>query len=91
MSLIDIHTHQKTGAATSLCAIYSDFQNLDTDGVYSLGLHPMMVQSYDAIAIENATEALAKGTEAFAALRMNESIRQALSGKTIESLYWNLP
>ena len=40
----------------------------------------------DAIAIENATEALAKGTEAFAALRMNESIRQALSGKTIESL-----
>lgn len=40
----------------------------------------------DAIAIENATEALAKGTEAFAALRMNESIRQALSGKTIESM-----
>ena len=40
----------------------------------------------DAIAIENATEALAKGTESFAALRMNESIRQALSGKTIESL-----
>ena len=40
----------------------------------------------DAIAIANATEALAKGTEAFAALRMNESIRQALSGKTIESL-----
>ena len=40
----------------------------------------------DAIAIENTTEALAKGTEAFAALRMNESIRQALSGKTIESL-----
>jgi len=40
----------------------------------------------NAIAIEQATEALAKGTEAFAALRMNESIRQALSGKTIESL-----
>lgn len=40
----------------------------------------------DAVAIENATEALAKGTESFAALRMNESIRQALSGKTIESL-----
>jgi molecular chaperone HscA len=40
----------------------------------------------DAVAIENATEALAKGTESFAALRMNESIRQALSGKNIESL-----
>lgn len=40
----------------------------------------------DAVAIENASEALAKGTEAFAALRMNESIRQALSGKSIKSL-----
>ena len=60
MSLIDIHTHQKTGTATSLCAIYSDFQNLDADGVYSLGLHPMMVQSYDAIAIESAYQAMVK-------------------------------
>jgi molecular chaperone HscA len=40
----------------------------------------------DHVAIELATEALAKGTESFAALRMNESIRQVLSGKTIESI-----
>ena len=40
----------------------------------------------DHVAIEQATDILAKGTEAFAALRMNESIRSALSGKTIESL-----
>jgi len=60
LSLIDIHTHQKSGAATSLCGIYSDFQNLDADGVYSLGLHPMMVQSYDAIAIESAYQAMVK-------------------------------
>ncbi len=36
--------------------------------------------------IEAATEALAKGTEAFAAARMNEGIRSALAGKHIGSM-----
>ena len=36
--------------------------------------------------IEAATDTLAKGTEAFAALRMNHSIAKALSGKNIETL-----
>ncbi|WP_332815286.1 Fe-S protein assembly chaperone HscA [Ramlibacter sp.] len=40
----------------------------------------------EAAAIEAATEALAKGTEAFAARRMNQSIRQALAGRKVESL-----
>ncbi|MBX9870488.1 MAG: Fe-S protein assembly chaperone HscA [Burkholderiaceae bacterium] len=40
----------------------------------------------DAAAIDTATEALAKGTEAFAALRMNRGIRQALAGKNIEAV-----
>ena len=40
----------------------------------------------DAAAIEAATQALAKGTEAFAAQRMNRGIAQALSGKNVESL-----
>jgi molecular chaperone HscA len=40
----------------------------------------------DPAAIEAATDALAKGTESFAASRMNEGIRQALAGKTIESI-----
>ena len=40
----------------------------------------------DPAAIEQATDALAKGTEHFAANRMNEGIRQALAGKTIESI-----
>ena len=40
----------------------------------------------DAGAIEAATEALAKGTEAFAAARMNHSIQQALAGKNVETL-----
>jgi molecular chaperone HscA len=42
--------------------------------------------SGDAAAIEAATEALAKGTEAFAALRMNRSIAQALAGQNVENL-----
>ena len=42
--------------------------------------------SADAAAIEAATEALAKGTEAFAAARMNRSIAQALSGQRVDTL-----
>jgi molecular chaperone HscA len=36
--------------------------------------------------IEAATDSLAKGTEAFAALRMNRGIQQALSGKKLEEV-----
>lgn len=40
----------------------------------------------DAAVIEAATEALAKGTEAFAAQRMNRGIQQALAGKHVQTL-----
>ncbi|MES2940319.1 MAG: Fe-S protein assembly chaperone HscA [Pseudomonadota bacterium] len=40
----------------------------------------------DAAAIEAAIDALAKGTEAFAARRMNEGIRRALAGKNVEAI-----
>ena len=40
----------------------------------------------DAAAIEAATEALAKGTEAFAAQRMNRGIQHALAGQNIENI-----
>ena len=40
----------------------------------------------DHRAIDAAVEALAKGTEAFAAERMNRGIRQALSGRSIEEV-----
>ena len=40
----------------------------------------------DAATIEAATQVLAKGTEAFAAERMNRGIRNALAGKNIESV-----
>ncbi len=41
--------------------------------------------SNDAAAIEAATEALAKGTEPFAALRMNRGIARALAGQNVEN------
>jgi molecular chaperone HscA len=40
----------------------------------------------DAALIEAATRALAKGTEAFAAKRMNRGIQKALAGKNIETV-----
>jgi molecular chaperone HscA len=40
----------------------------------------------DTVSIEAATQALAKGTEAFAAQRMNRGIQKALAGKNIESV-----
>lgn len=40
----------------------------------------------DAAAIEAATSALAKGTEAFAARRMNRGIREALAGRNVDTL-----
>ena len=36
--------------------------------------------------MEAATEALAEGTEAFAAARMNQGIRQALAGRRLEDV-----
>ena len=40
----------------------------------------------DPASIESATQALAKGTESFAAERMNRGIQQALAGKNVESI-----
>jgi molecular chaperone HscA len=40
----------------------------------------------DAAKVEAATELLAKGTEAFAAERMNAGIARALTGKTVDAL-----
>ncbi|TWO67749.1 Fe-S protein assembly chaperone HscA [Caenimonas sedimenti] len=49
-------------------------------------LRETMAASHDAAVIEAAVQALAKGTEAFAAQRMNEGIRKALSGRKLESI-----
>jgi molecular chaperone HscA len=49
-------------------------------------LRNVAAASHDVGAIEAATQALAKGTEAFAAERMNHSIQQALAGKNVEAI-----
>jgi molecular chaperone HscA len=49
-------------------------------------LRAVAAASQDAAVIEAATEALAKGTEAFAAERMNHSIQKALAGKNVEHI-----
>ncbi len=46
----------------------------------------MTAKSDDATAIEAAVKTLAEGTEAFAAARMNQGIRQALAGRRIEDV-----
>ena len=49
-------------------------------------LRAVAAQSNDAGVIEAATKNLAKGTEAFAADRMNHSIQQALAGRNVETI-----
>jgi len=51
-----------------------------------IGAALQAAQTDDATAIEAATKALADGTEAFAAARMNQGIRQALSGRRLEEV-----
>ena len=46
----------------------------------------LSAQGDNAADIEAATAALAKGTEAFAAMRMNQGIQKALSGKKLEEV-----
>jgi molecular chaperone HscA len=43
-------------------------------------------ESTDHHAIDDAVEALGKGTEGFAAERMNRGIRRALSGRRVEDV-----
>lgn len=49
-------------------------------------LRAVAAASQDAAEVEAATQALAKGTESFAAERMNHSIRKALAGKNVEAI-----
>ncbi|WP_298932096.1 Fe-S protein assembly chaperone HscA [uncultured Ramlibacter sp.] len=49
-------------------------------------LRETAASSQEAVAIEAATDALAKGTENFAAQRMNNGIRKALAGKNVETI-----
>ena len=49
-------------------------------------LQQAIATEQDAKALEDQTQALAKGTEAFAAERMNQSIQKALAGQSIQNV-----
>jgi molecular chaperone HscA len=51
-----------------------------------LAMLEAVAQGSDAAAIEAAVKAVAEGTEAFAAARMNQGIRQALSGRKLDEI-----
>ena len=64
--------------------LLSDQERRDIDALMAAALQSKTLD--DAAAIEAATDALAKGTEVFAAQRMNRGIQQALAGQHIETL-----
>jgi molecular chaperone HscA len=64
--------------------LLTEEEKLDIDQLMQAAVQAKLTE--DHVFIEKTTEDLAKGTEAFAALRMNESIRKVLSGKTIGSI-----
>lgn len=72
------------GALATDADLLSLDERTQIDGLMA-GLRSTQTHS-DAAAIEAATQALAKSTEAFAAERMNRGIQKALAGKNIESV-----
>jgi molecular chaperone HscA len=64
--------------------LLSAAQRADIDALLAAVVAAQPLQ--DAARIEAATQALAKGTEAFAALRMNRGIQKALAGKNVETV-----
>ena len=72
-------------------ALAADGQLLSADERASIDalmatLQVVIQTEQDAKALEDCTQALAKGTEAFAAERMNHSIQKALAGQNIQTL-----
>jgi len=65
-------------------SLLSTSEQLDINGL--MQALTQILLTGDASTIEAATQALAKGTETFAAARMNYGIQQALSGKNIATL-----
>jgi len=71
-------------------ALQADGDLLATEELTGIGVLMQALETTaagdDAAEIEAATQALAKGTEAFAALRMNRGIQQALAGRKLEEV-----
>ena len=74
-------------SASALAAdgdLLSDAERAAIDSLMAITRAALTLQ--DPALIEAATQTLAKGTEAFAALRMNRGIQQALAGRNIETV-----
>jgi len=72
-------------------ALDADGELLTGDELVAIGslmqsLRATVAASQDAKEIEEATTALANGTETFAAERMNHSIQKALAGRNVETI-----
>ncbi|MBF5005845.1 Fe-S protein assembly chaperone HscA [Diaphorobacter caeni] len=65
--------------------VLGEKERADIDALMQ-ALRQLHSNSDDAAALEAGTQALAKGTEHFAAERMNRGIRDALAGKNIQAL-----
>ncbi len=72
------------GALTADGALLGDAERAEVEAL--LEATRRSAAGSDAHAIEAAVEALATGTEAFAAARMNQGIRQALAGRRLDEI-----
>jgi molecular chaperone HscA len=61
-------------------------ERADIDALIEHTLHAAQGPDADADAVERSVKALGQGTEAFAALRMNQGIRHALAGRRLEDI-----
>jgi molecular chaperone HscA len=75
-------------ATQSALDIDGHLLNKDETSVINASIAALLIakEADDAAVVEAATTDLAKATEAFAAMRMNSGIAQALAGKNIETI-----
>ena len=64
--------------------LLTEHERSEIDGL--IEILSLMRADADAVALEAATQALAKGSETFAGMRMNRGIRRALAGKNIATV-----
>ena len=64
--------------------LLTEHERSEIDGL--IEMLSLMRADADAVALEAATQALAKGSETFAGMRMNRGIRRALAGKNIATV-----
>ena len=81
---VTIWPHAKEGDVPTVCRALSGDLGGIGDGGFLGSLE--VASGADHTAINAAVEALARGTEEFAAARMNRGIREALAGRSIEDV-----